>query len=136
VILLDTNIISQVMVPGGDPSVLRWLNTQTVGTLYLSTISLAELRFGIANLPLGRRKNTLLDALDQRVLPFFKERILAFDVPAAEAYGTLRAQAQAAGKAIGTADGFIAAIAFARGLAVATRDVGPFRAAGLQVIVP
>jgi predicted nucleic acid-binding protein len=134
--LLDTNIVSEVMLPDGDPAILRWLNAQSIETLYLSTITIAELRYGIANLPAGRKKQALLDALEQRVLPVFENRILSFDLAAADAYGTLRSLARAAGKAISLSDGYIAAIASVHGLAVATRDVSPFQAAGLQVIVP
>ncbi len=124
------------MLPDGDPAILRWLNAQSIETLYLSTITIAELRYGIANLPAGRKKQALLDALEQRVLPVFENRILSFDLAAADAYGTLRSLARAAGKAISLSDGYIAAIASVHGLAVATRDVSPFQAAGLQVIVP
>jgi hypothetical protein len=136
VILLDTNIISEAMKPGGDRAVLLWLDDQALETLFLSTISLAELRFGIATLPAGRRKDRLGDELDGRILPLFEDRLLPFDKTAADAYGRLRAQARAAGRSIETADGYIAAIAVANRLSVATRDVGPFKAAGVDVIVP
>jgi hypothetical protein len=136
VILLDTNIISEALKPGGDPAVLAWLDAQAVETLFLSTITLAELRFGIAAMPAGQRRDTLGRELDQRVLPIFEGRILPFSRAAADAYGELRAHARAAGKAISTADGYIAGIAAAHGFAVATRDVGPFEAAQLRVITP
>ena len=135
-ILLDTNIISEALKPNGDPAVLAWLDAQSVETLHLSTITLAELRFGIAALPAGQRRDLLAQALDERVLPLFEGRVLPFDREAADAYGELRARARAAGRAIGAADGYIAGIAVAHELAVATRDVGPFRAAGLSVISP
>lgn len=135
-ILLDTNVVSEPLRPAGDAAVLAWLDAQAVETLYLSAISLAELRFGIAVLPAGRRKEALHTSLEQRVVPLFGDRILPFDAAASEAYAALRASARTAGKAIGTVDGFIAAIAAARGFAVATRDRGPFEAAGLSVINP
>jgi predicted nucleic acid-binding protein len=136
VILLDTNIISEALRPSGDPAVLAWLDAQAIETLFLSTITLAELRFGIAAMPMGQRRQTLDLALAQRVLPLFEGRVLPFSIAAAEAYGDLRARARAAGKAIGTADGYIAAIAAAHGLAVATRDASPFEAAGVRFIRP
>jgi len=136
VILLDTNIISEALKPGGDPAVLAWLDAQAVETLFLSTITLAELRFGIAAMPPGQRRDILGRELDQRVLPIFEGRIFPFNRAAADAYGELRARARAAGKAIGTADGYIAGIAAAHGFAVATRDVKPFEAAQLRVITP
>jgi toxin FitB len=135
-ILLDTNIISEAMRPQGDPAVLAWLDAQAVETLYLSTITLAELRFGIAALPGGQRRDVLARELAQRILPIFEGRILPFDREAADAYGDLRARARAAGRAISTADGFIAGIAAAHGFIVASRDMGPFEAAGLQVVAP
>lgn len=135
-ILLDTNVISEPLKAAGNTNVLAWLDAQTIETLYLSTISLAELRFGIAALPEGKRRDALHASLAQRVLPLFAGRILAFDDPASQSYATLRARARAAGQAIAAADGYIAAIAAAHGLAIATRDTSPFEAAGLAVINP
>ena len=75
-ILLDTNVISESMKSTGDANVLAWIDAQTIGTLFLSTISLAELRFGIAALPEGKRRDRLHQSFEQRVLPLFAERIL------------------------------------------------------------
>jgi predicted nucleic acid-binding protein len=136
VILLDTNAISEASKPSGDANVRAWLDAQAAETLHLSTITVAELLLGIAILPDGRRKSALEENLRRLVLPFFEGRILLFDTPAAEAYAHLRAHCRATGKAIPTVDGYIAAIAMAHGLTVATRDVAPFAAAGLSVIDP
>jgi len=135
-ILLDTNVVSEPLKLAGNPAVLAWLDAQLIETLYLSTISLAELRFGIAALPDGKRKDTLHNSLEQRILPLFAGRILSFDEATSKAYGELRALAKAQGKAIAAADGYIAATAMCKSLMVATRDTGPFEAAGLQVINP
>ncbi|GLQ89284.1 type II toxin-antitoxin system VapC family toxin [Dyella flagellata] len=135
-ILLDTNVISEPLRLTASPEVLAWIDAQNIETLYLAAISLAELRFGVAALPAGKRKESLHHNLERRVIPLFKGRILSFDAEAAQAYAELRARARAAGKAIGTADGYIAATAAANGLAVATRDVAPFEAAGVEVINP
>ncbi len=135
-ILLDTNIISEALKPQGDPAVVAWLDAQALETLFLSTITLAELGFGIAAMPEGKRRDILSRELGTRVLPMFEGRILPFGREAADAYGPLRARAQAGGRAISTADGHIAGIASAHGLDVATRDVGAFEAAGLRVIRP
>ena len=97
---------------------------------------MAELHFGIAALPPGKRRETLLSSLEQRILPLFAGRILPFDSAASEASAALRARARAEGKAIAPADGYIAATAMAHGLIVATRDTAPFEAAGLIVINP
>jgi hypothetical protein len=136
VILLDTNVISEPLKPNGDPAVAAWIDAQVLETLYLSTLSVAEIRYGIAALPEGKRKEGLRVNMDERVLPLFESRILAFDIEAAEACAVVRVRARAAGKGIGTADSYIAAIAAAKGLTVATRDTEPFKAAGVQVINP
>ena len=135
-ILLDTNVVSEPLKASCDKSVLSWIDEQVIETLYLSTISLAELRFGIAVLPEGKRRDTLFSSLEQQVLPLFAGRILLFDEQASQAYATLRARARTAGQAIATVDGYIAAIAVTHGFAVATRDTSPFEAVGLKVINP
>jgi len=135
-ILLDTNVVSEPLKPAAAPAVSAWIDAQAVETLYLSTISLAELRFGIAALPDGKRKETLRQSLNRRVVPVFGDRILPFGIEAADAYAELRARARADGRAIAPVDGYIAAIAAAHKLTLATRDTSPFEAAGLNVINP
>jgi toxin FitB len=135
-ILLDTNVVSEPLRLSGDPAVVAWIDAQNVETLYLAAISLAELRFGVAALPSGKRKDTLHRNLERRVVPLFTGRILPFDAAASEAYAEIMALARAEGKAIGKADGYIAATAAVNGLIVATRDTSPFEAAGLTVIDP
>ena len=131
-ILLDTNVVSEPLKAPGDMNMLAWIDAQIIETLYLSAITLAELRFGIAVLPDGQRRNTLHTRLEQRVLPLFAGRILPFDDAASKAYATQRA----AGRAITPADGYIAGIASTHGFIVATRDTLPFEAASLTVINP
>lgn len=135
-ILLDTNVISEPLKASADPKIVDWINAQNIETLYLSTIGLAELRFGIAVLPEGKRKDVLHSSLEQRILPLFDGRILSFDITASQAYATLRSKARAVGQIIAPADGYIAAIAITNGLSIATRDTKPFIAAGLTVINP
>lgn len=135
-ILLDTNVISEPMRANGNTNVLAWIDAQSVETLFLSTISLAELRFGVAALPQGKRREALHNGLELRILPLFTNRILSFDDDASKSYAVLRARAKAEGKAIAPIDGYVAAIAAAHGLIVATRDVAPFLAAGLKVVNP
>jgi predicted nucleic acid-binding protein len=135
-ILLDTKVISEPLKARGDMNVLAWIDAQIIETLYISAITLAELRFGIAVLPNGHRRDTLHTGLEQRVLPLFAGRILPFDDAASKAYATLRASARAAGRAMAPADGYIAGIACTHGFIVATRDTSPFEAAGLTVINP
>ncbi|WP_218509417.1 type II toxin-antitoxin system VapC family toxin [Variovorax sp. dw_308] len=134
-ILLDTNVISEPMrVPDGN--VVAWIDAQPIETLYLAAITVAELRFGVAAMPAGKRRDALHDRLETRVLPLFTGRVLPFDLAASQAYAELMARARAAGLAIGASDGYIAGIASANGFAVATRDTSPFEAAGLTVINP
>jgi predicted nucleic acid-binding protein len=135
-ILLDTNLISEPWKPVPDQAVIAWLDDQAIETLFLSAITIAELRFGIAAMPSGKRRTILRDRLEEEVLPHFSGRILSFDLAASQYYSELMARARIAGKAIGTADGYIAATAAANGLAIATRDTSPFEAAGLKVINP
>ena len=135
-ILLDTNVISEPLKPGGDNAVLEWLDAQAIETLYLSTISLAELRFGIAAMPDGKRKKMLQLKLEESILPFFAGRILPFDDAASQVYARIRSSARERGLAIAATDGFIAAIAATHTFAFATRDTARFEAAGLQVINP
>jgi predicted nucleic acid-binding protein len=134
-ILLDTNVISEAMKPTPDDTVLAWLDEQAAETLYLSSVTIAELLFGIGALPAGKRKNRLTEALEG-VMELFADRVLPFDIAAARRYADLAVKARAAGKGFPTPDGYIAAIAASRGFAVATRDTSAFDAAGVAVINP
>ena len=134
-ILLDTNVISEAMKPAPERAVRDWLDAQTAETLFLSSVTIAELSFGIAALPKGRRKDNLTAALEG-LLALFAARILPFDTVAAQRYGELAAKARIAGRGFPTPDGYIAAIAATQGFVVATRDASAFVAAGLKVINP
>lgn len=134
-ILLDTNVVSETMRAAPEPRVVAWLDAQLVETLHLSAISLAELLLGVAVLPDGKRKAQLEMQLS-RAAALFGQRVLPFDGNAAAAYAAIVSRARQSGRAIGVADGQIAAIAASKGLTVATRDVAPFEAAGVPVINP
>lgn len=134
-ILLDTNVISEPLRQTPDPRVIEWIDAQPLETIYLSAITVAELRFGVASLPKGKRRERLHESMENRVLPLFTGRVLAFDLPASQAYAELMSRARASGLAIG-ADGYIAATAAANRMAVATRDAAAFEAAGIPVIDP
>jgi toxin FitB len=135
-ILVDTNVISEPLRKTPDSVVVEWIDAQPLETLYLSAITVAELRFGVASLPTGKRRDRLHESMENRVLPLFTGRVLAFDLPASQAYAELMSRARAAGLAIGAADGYIAATAAANRMAVATRDAAAFEAAGIPVIGP
>ena len=134
-IVLDTNVVSEAMKPEPHPSVRAWLNHQAAETLYLSSVTLAELLFGIAALPAGKRKDMLAKALDG-LMGLFRDRVLPFDIDAARRYADLAVMAKTRGRGFPTPDGYIAAIAAAHGFAVASRDTSTFGAAGLTVIDP
>ncbi len=135
-IMLDTNVISEPLRPDPESRVVDWLNTQAMETLCLSAITVAELRFGVALLPSGRRKATLQNNLENKLLPLFAGRVLPFDIAVTETYAEVMSQARKAGQSISTADGYIAATAAMNGMIIATRDTSPFAAAGLEVTNP
>lgn len=134
-IVLDTNVVSEAMKAEPNPAVRAWLDAQAAETLYLTSVTLAELLFGFSILPSGRRKEVLTQTLDG-LLELFGDHVLAFDTDAPQHYAELAVAARAAGQGFPTPDGYIAAIANARGFTVATRDVAPFQAAGLNVLNP
>ena len=134
-ILLDTNVISEPMRHHPEGRVISWLDAQAPETLFLSTVSLSEILLGIESLLLGKRRKALAAALEH-LLSLFHERILPFDVGAAEVYPRIVLRARHQGHPIAVGDAQIAAIAALRQFSVATRDEAPFRAAGLPVINP
>ncbi len=135
-ILLDTNVISEPLRHAPEARVINWIDAQSLETLYLSAITVAELRFGVANLPVGKRRDELQTSLENQILPLFSGRIRPFDMDCTTAYAELMAKAKSAGLSIAAADGYIAAIAAANRFSVATRDVSPFQAADVNVINP
>jgi predicted nucleic acid-binding protein len=135
-ILLDTNVISEPQRREPNARILEWIDAQALETLYLSVVTVAELRAGIALLPAEKRRDNLHDNLEKRLLPMFANRVLSFDMACTTAYAELLAKSRAAGLALETADAFIAAVALANGFAVATRDTRPFEIAGVDVINP
>jgi hypothetical protein len=124
------------MRPQPDRTVLAWLDAQAAETLYLSTVSLAELLLGIESLPAGKRREALAVALTEQVIALFAERVVPFDLAAAQTYPKIVMRARRHGRPIAVADAQIAAIAVSRQLSVATRDEAPFHAAGVPVINP
>jgi predicted nucleic acid-binding protein len=136
VILLDTCVVSEPLKPRPNATVLHWLDNQTAESLYLSTVSLAELVSGVAALPAGRRRSTLASGLASLLAHLFGGRILPFDEAAASQFARIVTAARKRGYVISFADAQIASIAAAHGFSVATRDVDPFLAAGIPVMNP
>lgn len=135
-IILDTNVLSEPFRQQPNPAVIEWLDRQNALTLYLSTVSLAEVLTGVATMPEGKRKQALLTGVPDLIRQLFNDRVLSFDEMAAREFAQIQAEVRKVGKHIAMADGQIAAIARSHGFMVATRDVSPFKAAGIQVINP
>ncbi len=134
-IVLDTNVISEPLKPRPNSSVIDWLDQQAVETLYITAVSFAELLVGIEMLPSGKRKTGLAASLEALLERLFGPRILPFDRAAATQYAQIFSRTRKSAT-ISIADAQIAAIAALHGFSVATRDVDPFRAAGVAVINP
>lgn len=134
-ILLDTNVISEMTKKRPAPAVAAWLDGHLLDALFISAITIAEMRFGILIMPIGRRRDSISAAF-ARTEQLFNGRVLPFDQSAAERYAELAAAARDRGKGFPTPDAYIAAIAASRGFAVATRDLAPFEAGGVEVINP
>lgn len=135
-ILLDTNVVSEPLRQVPTARVIEWIDGQPLETLYLSAITVAEIRAGVALLPTGKRRVSLHERLEKQVFPLFAGRVMPFDLSCTQAYAELMAKARSAGVAVAAADGYIAAIAATNGFTVATRDTTPFAAAGVKVINP
>lgn len=135
-ILLDTNVVSELMRAKPNQNVQKWLEKQAIESLFLSSITLAEIYFGLEILPDGKKKQALFDSFNGEILPLFDKRILSFDKQMAMTNAQIRATARQNGYAIATADGLIATIAKFHKLSVATRDTAPFKYAELNVINP
>lgn len=136
-IIIDTNVISELAKPTPDPNVVRWLDRQDHTTCYVTAITTAELSFGIDRLPHGARRQQLFMAVGGLLERAFYGRILPFDATAAEFFGSMVAEAQRTGVQVSFPDGAIAAIAKANNYApVVTRDVTPFKAMRVDVINP
>ncbi|MGF9562360.1 type II toxin-antitoxin system VapC family toxin [Neorhizobium sp. JUb45] len=135
-IILDTNVISEVAKTDAHHQVQAWIDRQQRRSLYATAISLGEIMFGIERLPEGHRKSALRQGMQQILQRYLAGRILSFDERAARIYGRIVAYASVHGKTVHIADGQIAAIAQAHHFTVATRDTAPFVAAGVSVINP
>lgn len=135
-IILDTNVVSELMRPDPSSNVVDWVAGQAASDLYLSAVSEAELLYGVEMLPPGARRDRLLEEVEGMLREDFDERILPFDSAAARAYAVIAAARRAAGRPINHADCQIAAIARCRDASVATRDVDGFAGSGIELINP
>ncbi|TAK53790.1 MAG: type II toxin-antitoxin system VapC family toxin [Gammaproteobacteria bacterium] len=135
-IVLDTNVISELLRPSPAVQVEAWLAAQHGATVYFTAVGEAELRHGVAMLPAGKRRTALAKAIEGLLEEDFSDRILPFDRAAARAYASIAAERRAAGRPISQFDCQIAAIARANQAAVATRNTSDFAGCGIAVIDP
>ena len=134
--VLDTNVISELMRDRPHLDVLAWLDNQLTSALFVTTITEAEIRTGIALLPEGKRRQGLTAAAERTFGALFSERVLSFDSEAARAYAEIASSRRMAGHPISQADCQIAAIVRSRGLSIATRDEADFEGCGIEVLNP
>lgn len=134
--LLDTNVISELLKPRPEPRVTSWIETTDESLLYLSVLTLGEIRQGIAALPQSRRRATLEAWLETDLRPRFHGRILVVDDNIADRWGLLNAQAQKKGLVVPMIDGLLAATALHHNLTFVTRDTSGVVGAGVAVFNP
>jgi predicted nucleic acid-binding protein len=135
-IVLDTNVVSELMKAAPDPAVLAWIDAMPMASVFLSAVSQAEILYGVALVPAGKRQQGLLRAARTAFEAYFRGRVLPFDSAAAEAYAEIAASRRQAGRPIAQADAQIAAIARSRGAELATRNVPDFDGCGVEIINP
>ncbi len=135
-IILDTNVISEAMLPVPNSKVRQWLSTQPSQQLFTTTVSLAEILFGLEILPLGKRRAGLSATAETMFATLFAQRILAFDGPAARAFPPIAAGRRQRGRPISVLDAQIAAIAIANAAILATRNSADFEGCGVRLINP
>ncbi len=135
-ILLDTNVVSELVKASPHETVIAFIGAHEAEVTYISAVTAGELRFGIALLPIGRRREALDRAVEQMLAIDFRHRVLPFDVSAARAYAEIAASRRRMGRPMGMADAQIAAIARVHGAALATRNVRDFDACGISVVNP
>lgn len=135
-IVLDTTVVSELMRANPEPAVVAWTAAQAFPELYTTTITRAEIQYGIAILPAGRRRAALADGAMRMFLRVFTGRVLIFDAAAADRYAEIRSTRRRAGRPISPLDAQIAAIALAHRAAVATRNVRDFDGCGVEIVNP
>jgi toxin FitB len=136
VILLDTNVISELIRPSPDTAVRHFLLSQSSDELFTSSVCEAEIRYGLARMPTGRRREDLTARIATFLIEAFPGRILPFDTGCAAIYGEIRASREAAGRPITVEDAMIAAAARAHGAILVTRNLADFDGAGIELINP
>jgi len=134
--LLDTNVISELVKPRPQANVTAWIESTDESLMYLSVLTLGEIRRGIAVLPQSRRRATLEAWLDKDLRARFENRILDVDQEVADRWGLLTAAARNSGIALPVIDGLLAATALEHNLTLVTRDTGQIPSMGVAVFNP
>lgn len=134
--MLDTNVLSEALKPAPSARVLAWLAAQPPSDVFTTTVTMAEILYGIEALPRGKRPAGLLAAVEKMFAEQFDARILAFDADAARLFARIVASREAAGRPVSQFDAMIAAIARLHRAAVATRNAADFNDCGIHVINP
>ncbi|MGF2947576.1 type II toxin-antitoxin system VapC family toxin [Mycobacterium sp. Lab-001] len=135
-IVLDTNVVSELMRPAPEPGVTGWVDSLDVSDILLTAVTAAELMCGVARLPNGRRRRELRAKVDGLLTEDFQDRILPFDALAATHYADIVAERERSGLQISMADGQIAAICRNWNAGLATRNIGDFVDTGIELINP
>jgi predicted nucleic acid-binding protein len=135
-IVLDTNVLSEVLRPSPSAAIIRWLADQEPLAVFITAVTQAEVLCGVEAMPAGKRRTALRDAVEQMLSEEFQGRILPFDEVAARVYAKIVSDREAIGRPISQFDAMIAAIASAHRAAVATRNVRDFEQCGLRLINP
>jgi predicted nucleic acid-binding protein len=135
-ILLDTNVLSELMRAKPDPKVLAWVDAQPASRLMICSITVAEILYGIARMPEGKRKQGLLDIASAMFDEDFAGNILPFDADAAVHYAEIAAESEARGRVVDMADAQIAAIGRLHDAVVATRNIRHFESLGVALVDP
>lgn len=135
-IILDTNVISELMKTEPNAQVQQWLRQQNSNQLFLTTITVAEIQRGVIRLPVGKRRNTLAKNFGLFLNTAFSGRILPFCVASALNYGATTANREKSGKHVDAVDMMIAAIALTKGFKIATRNIKDFDRCGVTLIDP
>lgn len=134
--ILDTNVVSELMRSEPDPCVVEWVGARPGGSLFLTAVTEAELRYGVALMPDGRRRTEMADALEGMLEQDFSNRILSFDRRAARAYAMIVSSRRKQGRPISQFDGQIAAIAQSRNAGVVSRNEADFVNCEIEIINP